>query len=92
MHVNHLLERHPIPTTAVGLVGGLALIMTGNLIAALAGGALILLGLLVPFLRLAPRPTTPPPVAEPGSEIDAGVQQSNPRKANRARSAKETRA
>jgi len=58
MRLSRVLSDLPVPATAIGVLGGLLLIFTGNLYAAVAGGVLILGGLLVPFLRLAPSDKT----------------------------------
>ena len=57
--VSELLRTAPAPLSAVGLFGGVLLIVTGHPAAAIVGGALILFAMLVPFLRLPPADTTP---------------------------------
>ena len=52
MSLSHLLRTAPAPLTAIGLLGGFALIATGILPLAIGGAVFIGLGLLVPYLRL----------------------------------------
>ncbi len=77
MKLTQLLQDAPGPLTAIGIFGGFGLIVTGNPILAAIGAVLIMGGLLVPFLRLAPpaeRDVRPERVGDPTEPARRDVQ------------------
>ena len=74
----HLLRTAPGPITAMSLLGGFALVMTGNIPLAIVGAVLMFFALLVPFLQLPTKRNDTPELPELAPRRPSGEQSETP--------------